>query len=222
MIEHNIVSKPWGYEYIVYQNAHVAMKLLHIRQGERTSLHCHPNKSTGLVVVDGTAEINFIADSRTLTAPAKQMIRRGLFHQTHALSEGGILMLEIETPVDKDDLVRLKDNYGRKDSGYEGQQFELPKTEDCVWFDDPEPDQANHYMLGSSSVSIVQVHDVLTFAHYPADDIVIFLRGGLVKTVDGRSHLVTQPGDVGQVKVIQQVASEMDSFAPDTVIMVIR
>ena len=222
MIEHNIVSKPWGYEYIVYQNAHVAMKLLHIRQGERTSLHCHPNKSTGLVVVDGTAEINFIAGSRTLTAPAKQMIRRGLFHQTHALSAGGILMLEIETPVDKDDLVRLKDNYGRKDSGYEGQQFELPKTEDCVWFDDPEPDQANHYMLGSSSVSIARVHDVLTFAHYPADDIVIFLRGGLVKTVDGRSHLVTQPGDVGQVKVIQQVASEMDSFAPDTVIMVIR
>ena len=199
MIEHNIVSKPWGYEYIVYQNSHVAMKLLHIRQGERTSLHCHPNKSTGLVVVDGTAEINFIADSRTLTAPAKQMIRRGLFHQTHALSAGG-----------------------RKDSGYEGQQFELPKTEDCVWFDDPEPDQANHYMLGSSSVSIARVHDVLTFAHYPADDIVIFLRGGLVKTVDGRAHLVTQPGDVGQVKVIQQVASEMDSFAPDTVIMVIR
>lgn len=221
-IEHNIVSKPWGYEYIVYQNEYVAMKLLHIRQGERTSLHCHPNKSTGLVVVNGTAEINFIADSRTLTAPAKQMIRRGLFHQTHALSDGGILMLEIETPVDKDDLVRLKDNYGRKDSGYEGHQFELPKTEDCVWFDDPETDQANHYMLGRSYVGITRVHDVLALNDYPSDDIVIFLRGGLIKTIDGRAHMVTQPGDVGQVKVIQQVAKEMDSFAPDTVIMVIR
>lgn len=222
MIEHNIVSKPWGYEYIVYQNEHVAMKLLHIRQGERTSLHCHPNKSTGLVVVGGVAEINFIADSRILTAPAKQMIRRGLFHQTHALSRGGILMLEIETPVDKDDLVRLKDNYGRKDSGYEGQQFELPKTEDCVWFDDPAPNQVSHFMLGSSAISIARVSDTQAFGNQHEDDIVIFLRGGLVKTIEGRDHMVTQPGDVGQVKVIQQVASEMDRFAPDTVIMVIR
>lgn len=222
MHEHNIVSKPWGYEYIVYQNEHVAMKLLHIRQGERTSLHCHPNKSTGLVVVGGVAEINFIADSRILTAPAKQMIRRGLFHQTHALSRGGILMLEIETPVDKDDLVRLKDNYGRKDSGYEGQQFELPKTEDCVWFDDPEPNQVRHFMLGSSAISIARVNDTRAFANQHEDDIVIFLRGGLVKTIEGRDHMVTQPGDVGHVKVIQQVASEMDRFAPDTVIMVIR
>jgi hypothetical protein len=77
-------------------------------------------------------------------------------------------------------------------------------------------------MLGRSSVSITRVHDVLALNSYYSDDIVIFLRGGLIKTIDGRAHMVTQPGDVGQVKVIQQVAKEMDSFAPDTVIMVIR
>lgn len=221
-IEHNIVSKPWGYEYIVYQNEYVAMKLLHIRQGERTSLHCHPNKSTGLVVVDGTAEINFIADSRILTAPAKQMIRRGLFHQTHALSDSGILMLEIETPVDKDDLVRLKDNYGRKDSGYEGHQFELPKTEECVWFDDPEVQQKNHYSVGSVNITIERMSDVKTLENNLDTDILIFLRGGLIKSIDGRQHLVTQPGDVGNVNVIRQVAQEMDGFAPDTIIMTVR
>jgi mannose-6-phosphate isomerase-like protein (cupin superfamily) len=221
-IEHNIVSKPWGYEYIVYQNEYVAMKLLHIRQGERTSLHCHPNKSTGLVVVDGTAEINFIADSRTLTAPAKQMIRRGLFHQTHAVSSGGILMLEIETPVDKDDLVRLKDSYGRKDSGYEGQQFELPKTEECVWFDDPPAQQKNHYSVGSVDITIERMSDVKALENNLDTDILIFLRGGLIKSIDGRQHLVTQPGDVGNVNVIRQVAQEMDGFAPDTIIMTVR
>lgn len=221
-IEHNIVSKPWGYEYIVYQNEYVAMKLLHIRQGERTSLHCHPNKSTGLVVIDGTAEINFIADSRTLTAPAKQMIRRGLFHQTHAVSPGGILMLEIETPVDKDDLVRLKDSYGRKDSGYEGEQFELPVTKECIWFDDPPVQHKNHYTVGAVNISIERIFNIKTLEYNIDDDIVIFLRGGLIKTIDGRQHLVTQPGDVGNVNVIRQVAREMDGFAANTIIMTVR
>lgn len=221
-IEHNIVSKPWGYEYIVYQNEYVAMKLLHIRQGERTSLHCHPNKSTGLVVISGTAEINFIADSRTLTAPAKQMIRRGLFHQTHAISPGGILMLEIETPVDKDDLVRLKDNYGRKDSGYEGEQFELPVTEECVWFDDPPVQYKNHYTVGAVDIAIERIFDIKTLEYNSDNDIVIFLRGGLIKSIKGRQHLVTQPGDVGNVNVIRQVAQEMDGFAPNTIIMTVR
>ena len=77
-------------------------------------------------------------------------------------------------------------------------------------------------MLGSSAISIARVSDTQAFANQHEDDIVIFLRGGLVKTIEGRDHMVTQPGDVGQVKVIQQVASEMDRFAPDTVIMVIR
>ena len=116
-MDHKIVNKPWGYEYIAYQNAHVALKVLHIKHGERTSLHCHPSKSTGLVLVEGEAVISFIADQTKLTAPAKKMIRRGLFHQTHAISDSGVIMLEIETPIDQDDLVRLRDDYGRQATG---------------------------------------------------------------------------------------------------------
>ena len=42
------------------------------------------------------------------------MIARGLFHPIKSLSKGGLLALEFETPVDKNDLVRFKDKYGRK------------------------------------------------------------------------------------------------------------
>ena len=93
-----IVKKPWGYEYIAFQTKKVAVKVLHIDANERTSLHCHPNKSTGLVLVQGQAIINFIADQSLLTAPSKKMIRRGLFHQTIAVGEEGVIMLEVETP----------------------------------------------------------------------------------------------------------------------------
>jgi hypothetical protein len=58
------------------------------------------------------AELSFIADKK-ISAPEKQMLRRGLFHSTKRFSEGGIFMLEVETPKDKNDLVRLDDEYGR-------------------------------------------------------------------------------------------------------------
>jgi len=212
-----IVRKPWGYEYLAYKNEYVALWLLHIAPGERTSMHCHPNKSTGLVVLSGEAEINFIADSRRMQAPAKQMIRRGLFHQTHAVGTDPVLMFEVETPVDKDDLVRLHDNYGRKDSGYEDTTFELPKNDDCLWIDD----QDGVYNFAGRSIIIEHAVNG-TLDNKDPTDIIMFLQGGLTKTINNRTHMVTMPGDVGLVQVVGQVAREMDGFAPDTIIMTIR
>lgn len=221
-MDNHIVQKPWGYEYIAYQNNDVALMVLHIGYNERTSLHCHPSKSTGLVVLSGTAEINFIADSKQLTAPAKQMIRRGLFHQTHAVSDGGVIMFEIETPVDKDDLVRLRDNYGRKDQGYEGSQYELPKDDECLRIIDPAPGNSNFYKLGICDIEITNVTDKSVFDNREPTDIVMFVQGGLIKVVNGRTHLVTQPGDVGQVSIVRQVAEEMEGFAVNTKVVFIK
>ena len=61
----------------------------------------------------------------------------------------------------------------------------------------------------------------LLFDDKSDDVIVMFLRGGLVKTISGRTHLVTQPGDVGQIKVVKQVASEMDGFSENTLVLFI-
>jgi mannose-6-phosphate isomerase-like protein (cupin superfamily) len=215
-----IVRKPWGYEYLAYQNADVALWVLHIRQGECTSMHCHPTKSTGLVVLEGQAEINFIADSKILNAPSKQMIRRGLFHQTHALSEDGIIMFEVETPVDKDDLVRLHDAYGRKDAGYEGTDFELPKTEECLWLENPIGTPLE-YKFNNRTIVLENAHDGI-FEQYNENEIMMFVQGGLIKNIKSREHLVTVPGDVGQIKVVKQVAKEMDGFAKNSIVMVIK
>ena len=218
---YNVVSKPWGYEYIAYHNEDVALKVLHIGKNERTSLHCHPNKSTGLVLLSGTAEINFIADSKVLNSPAKQMIRRGLFHQTRAISENGCIMFEIETPVDKDDLVRLKDNYGRENKGYEGSQYELPRYENCLHLIEPNQNINCNYELFGRKMTLEWANNFDIFKHKSDDEIVMFLRGGIIKTVDNRTHFVTKPGDVGQVKVVKQVASEMDGFSENTLVLFI-
>jgi hypothetical protein len=75
------------------------------------------------VLLDGEAEISFLADKRQLKSLDKVMIRRGLFHSTKAVSDKGAFVFEIETPVDKQDLVRLNDQYGRTSKPYEDDKF---------------------------------------------------------------------------------------------------
>ena len=53
--KNKIVDKPWGYEYLIYENNLVALWLLHIKPNQKTSLHCHPKKTTGRVLLsDGS------------------------------------------------------------------------------------------------------------------------------------------------------------------------
>ena len=42
-----VVNKPWGYEYLAYENEYVGLWFLHIEKDQETSLHCHPKKDTG-------------------------------------------------------------------------------------------------------------------------------------------------------------------------------
>ena len=208
-----IIKKPWGFEYLAYKNDQVALWILHIKKGHKTSLHCHPTKTTGLVVVRGTVEMNFIADSKIIAAPAKQMIRRGLFHQTHALTDD-VIVFEIETPVNKNDLVRLNDVYGRENSGYENFESELPKNEECLWFDDT-PREVDVF---GRKIRVERVTTECINSKNEAD-IIIFLRGSLIKDVEGTRHEVIRPGDVGVVNVVKVVLPYMDGFTPDGVIM---
>jgi mannose-6-phosphate isomerase-like protein (cupin superfamily) len=214
-----VVKKPWGYEYLMYENAQVALWLLHIRQGQQTSMHCHPIKTTGLVVLEGEAELSFLTDKKIVKAPEKQMIRRGLFHSTRAVSDGGIFMFEIETPNDKSDLVRLSDKYGRASNGYETSEHEHERTPECVWINEPAEGQQNDYAVNQIPFH-VSSHSALDFLDRLNDDnIIIFLKGGIGKHVDGRKHLATVPGDVGRVYVVRQVASEMEFLEANTLIL---
>lgn len=114
-----VVNKPWGYEYLMYQNAFVAVWILNITAQNATSLHCHIHKKTSLIVLDGTAMTSTL-DGRYLRHAMEGIILEpGVFHSTRAISPEGIFLMEIESPPDKLDLVRLRDAYGRKGAGYE-------------------------------------------------------------------------------------------------------
>lgn len=112
----NIVKKPWGYEYLLFENGKVAIWHLLISAYGQTSLHSHPNKKTGLIVLDGAAKVSFLGNDSKLFYGEKIMIRHGVFHRTQSMTPYLLQLLEIETPVNKEDIIRLDDAYGRAGS----------------------------------------------------------------------------------------------------------
>jgi mannose-6-phosphate isomerase-like protein (cupin superfamily) len=114
-----VVNKPWGYEYLAYQNLHVAAWILYIGPGLSTSLHCHVKKKTSLIVLSGQV-ITSTLDTRYQLAHMDAItIESCVFHSTRASPSEGAFVMEVETPPEKHDLVRLRDNFGRENSGYE-------------------------------------------------------------------------------------------------------
>jgi len=217
----NIVKKPWGYEYLVYENEDAGLWFLYIAPGQSTSMHCHPKKTTGLVLLDGEAEVSFLADKRDMTGLDKVMIRRGLYHSTKAISDKGAFVFEIETPKDKHDLVRLIDKYGRESQSYEDSTHETPKLEDCLWIEEPNLRETISYDFANCNLKVETIDDIEIINNKNDDDLIMFLRGGLIKTIDNISHCVTIPGDVGFGRIVKQVSTKLDGLKPGTVIMTI-
>lgn len=117
-----VVKKPWGYEYLMFENDYVAIWILHLKKGQENSLHCHPTKKTAMVVLSGKIRATTLTDWFELGILDGLMYENGLFHTQKALSDN-VFLLEIETPPNKKDLVRLKDSYGRAGKAYEGKNM---------------------------------------------------------------------------------------------------
>lgn len=116
-----VVRKPWGCEREAHRGAEYSAWVLDIDAGGETSMHCHPNKVTFLIVNIGEVEFETLDRASIFRAGAVILIERGVFHRTKALMSSQLT--EIEMPPNKNDLVRIEDRYGR-----EGTRYETPEV----------------------------------------------------------------------------------------------
>jgi len=218
LFRENAVNKPWGYEYLAYESEDVALWVLHLNKGFSTSMHAHPQKTTGLVILSGSIELGFIADSKVITAPDKQMIRRGLFHQSRAISDN-VILLEVETPNDKGDLVRLFDDHGREALGYESQKNYFARDSSHLWIDSNAGSPPLDIHGFSSPIRIQKIKNLSDFNGFDNESIIMFLSGGVGKVVGGRAHLATVPGDIAKYEILKVVIDSMEFAQDDTLIL---
>ena len=198
-----MVQKPWGYEYLMYENGTVGIWFLHLKYGAKTSMHCHPHKKTGLILLSGDAILSFLHDSTPLKPISKMMIREGLFHSTQAVSPEGASIIEVETPCDKTNLVRLDDEYGRSEKPYEGKDSLIPRTSDCIYLKYPEQNEQFKYNLCGCILSIEEINEVSKLKERAAGEIIIVLKGGLFSRTQ---EPVLNPGDVVSSDTLHRLA----------------
>jgi mannose-6-phosphate isomerase-like protein (cupin superfamily) len=113
------IPKPWGHEIEKYRDENSSIWLLTILPNQETSMHCHPNKTTLLLVTGGTAVLSTLTARTQIGAGDVVVIEKGAFHRTGSAGDM-VVLYELESPPNKRDLVRLDDAYGR------GQGYEFP------------------------------------------------------------------------------------------------
>ena len=148
---HNIVNKPWGNEYVAYNNSNLlAITLVKINYGHKTSLHCHPEKKTGFIILEEKPKYKLVYIKKIPKnfGPLSRLVfRSGLFHSIKAISKIGLYALEFETPYKKNDLVRFSDNYGRQKKNYEGREYTQKLGNNYLKFKKPKLNQVNYYQF---------------------------------------------------------------------------
>jgi mannose-6-phosphate isomerase len=112
------VIKPWGYEIWYALTGDYAGKILHVDEGHRLSLQFHERKdescyvlSGRLLLIQGPSVDRLI--ERTVNPGDVWRNQPGEVHTIEALQ--GSDVLEVSTPH-LDDVVRLRDEYGRRGS----------------------------------------------------------------------------------------------------------
>jgi hypothetical protein len=211
-----IVEKPWGSEYLCYQNEFLAIWILHIKKDRQTSFHCHPNKNTGFIVLGGSAQLSFMRHSKIMHALDKIHIFRARFHATKAVSEMGAYVLEIETPVDKKDLVRLEDKYGRVGTEYEGKECYQSKTDECIWIEEPEHTKRPMKIADCKMLHIRPSNKEDLYGGLPQISYIV-VRGG-IRTADNKR--IIWPGDIVDGESIEKLLKSFELIDGSTFIKV--
>tara|TARA_B100001964_G_C14238968_1_gene603988 strand:- start:685 stop:1374 length:690 start_codon:yes stop_codon:yes gene_type:complete len=204
-----VVYKPWGYEHVIYRNLkHLSVTLLRINYNKNTSLHCHPKKKTGFIVVSGKALIQlglWQGTAKHYMAPSKLMIRTGLFHSIKAVSKKGLYALEFETPFNKNDLIRFKDNYGRRSKPYEGKKFTKNIDSNFIKFKKPKIERNQLFKINKVNISL-EIHKNFKNLINKKNSTIFAIIDG--KVIDKHKGSVLSYGDIiktGTLKKLSEV-----------------
>jgi len=106
-----ITVKPWGSEILIEHNDHYIIKILCVKSGHRLSLQYHEKKHETMYILNGNAEVE-LGDEKTSCSQGQFIVISPMTkHRVKAIS--GLTILEMSSPLDDNDIVRLEDDYGR-------------------------------------------------------------------------------------------------------------
>ena len=179
-----IILKPWGEEYVIFKDKKkIAITYLKLKKGFSTSLHCHPNKKTGFLILKGTAEVQvgiYKKNIKKYKPLSILVLRPGLFHKIKASNNTDLFALEIENPYNKKDLVRMIDDYGRSKKSYESLENSRPFESQDIIFNIPNKNKKNSYKLNNINIELKFYKSFKQYKSYDDKSVSIILNGNII------------------------------------------
>lgn len=110
------INKPWGYERIIEQSDVHVIKEIHVKKNSRLSLQYHENKIETMFVICGQGYLGTINGQGMEQVQSMQrmwpyFINKEKIHRLFTKDES-CTVIEVSSP-ELNDVVRLKDDYGR-------------------------------------------------------------------------------------------------------------
>lgn len=124
--ELTLVNKPWGFEFELFDNNDLSIWCVSIGQEHKsgyllddcsTSFHMHTSKTAKVFVLDGAVQLFQNESSLILNESISHVLPPRTPHKINAY-HGNAILLELELPSNRSDIIRLTDSYGRSKNTY--------------------------------------------------------------------------------------------------------
>ncbi len=114
-LEHRRVQRPWGAYTVLEEGQGYKVKRIEVVPGKRLSLQLHHQRSEHWVVIAGTARVTRGEEVYDLQAGMSTGIPKETAHRLENPGQALLEIIEIQNGpyLGEDDIVRLKDDFGR-------------------------------------------------------------------------------------------------------------
>lgn len=108
------INKPWGFEEILETNKDYTVKKIFLKEGHQCSYQYHKYKRETIYSLKGGLII-VLENSEMILRPGQYFTIEPLIKHRMRAEGGDCLYLECSTS-ELDDVIRIKDDYGRKET----------------------------------------------------------------------------------------------------------
>ena len=176
-------------------------------------------KKTGFLILKGTAEVQIgIYNKNIKKYPPMSILvlRPGLFHRIKANKKSDLFALEVENPYLKNDLIRMKDNYGRSKKGYEKLKSSRKLNLRDLKFKKPKIKKINNYSLNGIEIKISYFKNFKSLKSYDDKSVSIILDG---KIISDNNKTVITTGEIVKSYTLKQLTNH---FQIDKRLLILR
>ena len=114
-INHRKIYRPWGNYDSVVEGFRWQVKRIEVKPGASLSLQMHHHRTEHWIVVTGTAEVEIDSEKHIIGENKSIYIPLGSQHRLSNPGKIPLILIEVQSGayLKEDDIVRIKDKYGR-------------------------------------------------------------------------------------------------------------